>query len=165
MTGTFVRNTRPGRVTRTKRAADCSDSNWTSASSSSTIDLTIASAAAAARVSGWEVLFNFESLSDHAYVAFSFGAPRSSEGGHVRRASHRPSPVEPEIVRRRTARRVSRRGGLERQSCSRRNKKGARYGVGSPRSVGDWDYLQRISDSCTQRVGSRAKTQKRPKYW
>ena len=34
----------------------------------------------AAWVSGWEVLSNFESLSDHVYLAFSFGAPRSSEG-------------------------------------------------------------------------------------
>ena len=47
----------------------------------STIDLRVSSGAAVARVFGWEVLSDFESLSDHAYVAFSFGAPRSSEGG------------------------------------------------------------------------------------
>ena len=46
----------------------------------STIDLTVSSGAAAAQVSGWEVLSDFESLSDHAYVAFSFGAPLSSGG-------------------------------------------------------------------------------------
>ncbi|EEB10244.1 conserved hypothetical protein [Pediculus humanus corporis] len=34
-----------------------------------TIDLTVSSGAVAARVSGWEVLSDFKSLSDHAYVA------------------------------------------------------------------------------------------------
>ena len=44
-----------------------------------TIDLTVSSHASAERISGWKVLSDFEFLSDHAYVAFSFGAPRSSE--------------------------------------------------------------------------------------
>ena len=50
------------------------------ATGESAIDLTVSSFAAAAWVSSWEVLSDFESLSDHAYLAFSFGAPRSSGG-------------------------------------------------------------------------------------
>ena len=56
-------------------------------------------------VSGWEVLSDFESLSDHAYLAFSFGAPRSSEF-----LASSSAPVEPEVDGRRATRRVSRRG-------------------------------------------------------
>ena len=36
---------------------------------------------------------------------------------------------------------------------------------GAIRSVPEIDDLRRISDSCTKRVGLRAKTRKRPKYW
>ena len=62
-----------------------------------TIDLTVSSGAVAARVSGWEVLSDFKSLSDHAYVAFSFRAPRSSGRGQsscpTGLASSRPGGV------------------------------------------------------------------------
>ena len=46
----------------------------------SVIDPTVSSVAVAAWVSGWEVLSDFEYLSDHVYLAFSFKAPRSSAG-------------------------------------------------------------------------------------
>ena len=73
----------------------------------SAIDLTVFfSVTAAAWVSGWEVLSGFESLSNHAYLTFSFGAPRSSRGA----ASRSGSPVELAVDGQRAARRVSRRG-------------------------------------------------------
>ena len=63
----------------------------------STINFVVSDGAATARVSGWEVLSDFECLSDHAYVAFSFGAPQILGGGQFPRptglASSRPSGV------------------------------------------------------------------------
>ena len=64
------------------------------------------SGAVAARVSGWEVLSDFESLRSRLRGVLV-------RGSSVRPASRCPASVEPEIVRRRTARRVPRLGGLE----------------------------------------------------
>ena len=50
------------------------------ATGESAINLTVSFVAASAWVSGWAVLSDFQSLSDHVYLAFSFGAPRSSGG-------------------------------------------------------------------------------------
>ncbi|EEB17940.1 endonuclease/reverse transcriptase, putative [Pediculus humanus corporis] len=130
----------------------------------STIDLTISSGSTAARVSDWEVISNFESLSNHAYVAFSFAnAPKRDL---TRRWRPSGTPVsgclcrirklagfivrETRVVRQRTARQVSR-------GPTRRNAHDMARRVR--------DDLRRISDSCMKRIGSRSTTRKRPKYW
>ena len=128
----------------------------------STIDLTISSDSATAWVSGWKVLSNFESLSDHAYVAFSFGEPRSSGRAASSSDQLRVVPL-----------RSSLKSFDDERPPECLAAEAWRDDVApgpARRSVHDMarevrDDLRWISNSCMKRIGSRSISRKRPKYW